>query len=454
MKLVRGLPVRIFLAALLCAFISVPTVGLSTTEFAVIRSMEVVLDQVDRLQGHKERERCRAHPASWVGRPSDTTVIYAYDAATLRSANPEAPPIDEELAERFRNGERRPGRVLWASKFGGMMLHDLAPSGPCSLAQIMWRPAEDARRAGWRRQILVVGFLIAAAMFVTMLLAVRPFLMRLRRLQTAADGVGQETAYTSADDEVPDALGTLSTVLDSAHHRIVEQRRTLREHLANIAHDLRTPLASLQLTLEELGERLEGPERELLLNAVDETVYLDALTNNLNMASRLERVADPTEGNPKVDLVDVVEFVRSRFSVLARRHAIELSCATPETPVVVTCDAAMAQQALSNLVHNAVKYGRARGHVAVVLEVGTDWFELEVIDDGPGVASEDLERLTERALRTTEAIQRDASGSGLGLAITSAVAQRAGWRFELSAVAPSGLRARLSGPLRTPLHTS
>ena len=142
--------------------------------------------------------------------------------------------------------------------------------------------------------------------------------------------------------------------------------------------------------------------------------------------------------------------VRSRgglaFVLTGRLRAIEVHGARPDEPVEVVCNPAMAEQALANLVHNAVAHGEPGGHVAILLEAADHRFTLTVIDDGPGVPPVDLPRLGERTFRSDEARRRDPKGSGLGLAITTEVCQRAGWTLVLGPELPRGLRATITGP--------
>ena len=111
-------------------------------------------------------------------------------------------------------------------------------------------------------------------------------------------------------------------------------------------------------------------------------------------------------------------------------------------------DLTLLEQALSNLVHNAIRHNHAGGHVAITLDVDGDRFELAVRDDGPGVSHAELTRLRERGFRGEEARGRD--GQGLGLAIVSRVAERHGLTFELASPEEGGLLATLSGPTSSP----
>jgi signal transduction histidine kinase len=116
---------------------------------------------------------------------------------------------------------------------------------------------------------------------------------------------------------------------------------------------------------------------------------------------------------------------------------------------VVQGDVTLLEQALSNLVHNAVRYNRTGGHVAVLLEEATApaGFRLRVLDDGPGVKEEELQRLVERRQRGDEARQRYPDGLGLGLHIVYGVAERHGFRLDFGRSEHGGLEVTIAGLL-------
>jgi len=120
----------------------------------------------------------------------------------------------------------------------------------------------------------------------------------------------------------------------------------------------------------------------------------------------------------------------------------------PERAFEANGDVTLLEQAVSNLVHNAIRYNHEGGHVAVTLEEGErGQFRLVVLDDGPGVAPEELERLVERRYRSDDARSRSLGGNGLGLAISLDVAKRHGFVLALQLEQPTGLRASLCGAL-------
>jgi signal transduction histidine kinase len=188
-----------------------------------------------------------------------------------------------------------------------------------------------------------------------------------------------------------------------------------------------------------------APLAELVTAAIRDTVYLGALVGNLRLAAALEEGFSPRK-TPGVPLLEVVERATSRLSLLAARRGVELAVALPDRPVYVDADPLAAEQALSNVVENAVVHGAQGGHVSVLVREDGEQFEIRVMDDGPGVLEGDLPRLGERTFRTDVARRRDGRGQGLGLAITREVCRHFGWTIAFERMEPEGLSVSLRGP--------
>ncbi|MEZ4451494.1 MAG: HAMP domain-containing sensor histidine kinase [Nannocystaceae bacterium] len=447
----RGISGRVVFAAALCAALSVAIVGVLTTSLMIGQSLRRLSDLLPHLDPLLLAE-CERDPAGFAAGLGPDLTITAYDPATLEPSRPGAPAIDRALVARLEAGEPSPSRFYWGEPWGGGSLRRAQPSGPCGLVMLRWGVGVAERRFTLAWILGLAALSVGVAVILASAFAVRPILSRIERLRRATQAVGREAGYASAEDEAVDDLGQLSRLLDQAHARIksdgarmTARHRALEEHLAAVAHDLRTPLASLYLALEDLSqERCDRPAR--LRGAIDDVVYMGALIDNLHLACRLQEGADPLEGDPRVDLGAVVDSVSRRFAALGARRSIEVHGARPDAPVWARASASMAEQAIANLVHNAVAHGDPGGHVAILLEVAGDRFVLRVIDDGPGVPPVELPRIGERTFRGDDARQRDPKGSGLGLAITGEVCRRAGFTLGFEAEAPQGLRVTLSGP--------
>jgi signal transduction histidine kinase len=140
--------------------------------------------------------------------------------------------------------------------------------------------------------------------------------------------------------------------------------------------------------------------------------------------------------------------VLSRHRPLARQHDVSIDAGIPERPLTTLADVTLLEQAVSNVVYNAVRHNRRGGHVAILLsELPSERFRIQVIDDGPGVPAERLAQLTQRGFRDDRARSRNPEGRGLGLDITRRVIDAHAMQLSLSASEAGGLQVDLEGSL-------
>lgn len=459
-RLLRRLRARIIAVAIVTTAFAVAAFSLSLTYLALDATEIRLSDLLQSAMQGPAGNGCQQAPAAFGIQGEHQTTLFAYDALTLESANPQAPPLlpsQKRTIEAMTPGQQSTSEANIGS--GAYVVTKVSDSGPCSLLVVSW--VTEPALPWWRIASVAALFLLilGTAAGAGLIFVLRPTLERIGRLSQAAANVGHASYRPGRSDD--DELGKIEVALDKAHTRIVDdaeeiQRRhhALTEHLEHVAHDLRTPIASLQLKLERLGgERGDDDRNALVTEAMEDALYMGGLADNLRVAARLQDGLDPSAPanesgpRPEADLVDVVERVGARARVLAERKNIVLEWARPDTPCAVQCQPTMATQLVQNLVQNAVAYGDEGGHVAIVLEVSNGRFTLRVLDDGPGVPPEDLPRLVGRTFRTDAARARDGAGTGLGLAIANEIALRCGFQMAFEANAPRGLVVTLRGPL-------
>jgi two-component system phosphate regulon sensor histidine kinase PhoR len=209
--------------------------------------------------------------------------------------------------------------------------------------------------------------------------------------------------------------------------RLKQLERTRQEFVANVSHELRTPLSLIKGYVETLldGARNDPPIAERFLKIIERnTQRLDLLIQDLLTISALESERIKLNLQP-VELRSLAEKIFSDLKPPAENKNVELVNQLPE--LTATGDVNRLEQVLANLVDNAIKYGRAQGHVTVggkKLDDGK--LEIFVRDDGPGIPAESLDRVFERFYRVDKARSRDQGGTGLGLSIVKHIVQAHG----------------------------
>ncbi|MGZ3459555.1 MAG: sensor histidine kinase, partial [Archangium sp.] len=390
--------------------------------------------------------------------PRGGTRMFAYDTQ-LSSRNPAAPPLDEALVTAMRQGQELASRSSLFDLHGPHELLVRMPwaSGPCAFVfvQRLGPAGSGAQRLPMPPpDVWLVPPLIALA---GVLLTVGPVVRRLRHL------TGEVRASVSRAYQGPitlrgsDEISELARAFDEAGREVRAQmdlrekrEQTLRSFLENTTHDVMIPLTVLQghlTSLQQHAARGEPVEASVVAAASQEAHYMAALIHNLGAAARLE-AGEPSVQRAPVDLNALVERCMSRHRPIARQQGVALEGAVPETPVLVEGDVTLIEQAVSNVIYNAVRYNSREGHVAVVLERRPgDAFRLRVLDDGPGIPDSELSRIVERRVRGDAARSRGVHGHGLGLNIAWKVAVLHGWSLELGRSEYGGLQVDFLGEL-------
>jgi two-component system, OmpR family, phosphate regulon sensor histidine kinase PhoR len=233
---------------------------------------------------------------------------------------------------------------------------------------------------------------------------------------------------------------------------LTQQRSTERmrvDFVANASHELRTPLASL------LGfvETLQGPARndlkarERFLGIMrDQALRMSRLVDDLLSLSRIELKAHLAPDTP-VDLVAIMREIVDSLAVVAVERDVAVVIKTAQAVIRVPGDRDELLRLAENLVENAIKYGGTGGAVTIELKLAGREAVLSVIDNGPGIPSEHLPRLTERFYRVDTAASKEAGGTGLGLAIVKHIVVRHRGRLDIESFEGRGSTFRVVLPL-------
>jgi two-component system sensor histidine kinase SenX3 len=244
------------------------------------------------------------------------------------------------------------------------------------------------------------------------------------------------------------AGGGLVLVLadDQTESRRVEAVR--RDFVANVSHELKTPVGALALLAEATQEAADDPEAvsRFAGRMRQEAARLTVLVRDLITLTRIQSAEPVTDARP-VDIAAVVNEAMDRCRMKANKQGITLASGGHHE-LSVLGDEDMLVTALRNLIENAVAYSPERTRVVVSTQRSGKWADISVADQGIGIPERDLERIFERFYRVDPARSRATGGTGLGLAIVKHVTAAHGGKVTVWSKESAGS----TFTLRLPLH--
>jgi len=270
------------------------------------------------------------------------------------------------------------------------------------------------------------------------------------RSELTLDGSQIELHAVATRNDAGEISGALVLFHDITELKKMDQVR--RDFVANVSHELRTPLSILRGYIETLLDNPETSREELsrILGVMDRhSKRLDLLAEDLLTLAQLE------SANPNLELDDVNlskffrEVVRDWEKKLATKQLNVIIDVPPDLPSI-RADRTRLQEAIYNLLDNAVKYSPEHGEIGLLARQRDEEIVLSVSDNGAGVSKEDLPRIFERFYRGDKArTAENIRGTGLGLAIVKHIAQLHSGHVEAESKAGKGTTIRLVLPIVT-----
>lgn len=288
--------------------------------------------------------------------------------------------------------------------------------------------------------MVLIGLLsIAGAMLLRLL-----FRRMVSQVSQTADAISsgdltRRVAISGRGDEFDRMAETINDMLD----RVSRLMDGVREVSNAIAHDLRTPITRARARLEDAVTHAESEDQ--LRCAIDRAVSdLDGITNVFHALLRISEIEAGARRSAfvTVDLRPLLDDLHDLYGAVAEESGLTLTLARPDA-LRARGDRELIQQAVANLLDNAIKFSPCGGTVTLSAEKTQEGLVLSVRDEGAGIPGADLERATERFYRGETA--RHTPGFGLGLTLVRAVAQLHGGSLTLQDARP-GLRATLVIP--------
>ena len=274
-----------------------------------------------------------------------------------------------------------------------------------------------SRKAQIMQSIMVV-FIVVLAMVLANLL-IRPF----ERISKAINGIKE--GYDEPIS-VPDYLETEHIVdaFNSLLNRMKVLDESRQEFVANVSHELKTPITSVKVLADSLLAQQDIPAelyREFMVDIAQEIEREDKIINDLLALVKLDKAAAKLNIG-SVNMNQLTEIILKRLRPIARKSNVELLLVSTRE-VIAEVDEVKMSLILTNLVENAIKYNKEQGKVTVTLDADHQFFTVTVEDTGMGIPEESLAQIYERFYRVDKSHSREIGGTGLGLAIAKSAVQ-------------------------------
>ncbi|MGN0386113.1 MAG: ATP-binding protein [Lachnospiraceae bacterium] len=230
-----------------------------------------------------------------------------------------------------------------------------------------------------------------------------------------------KAGYTDETISVPDYSETIH-IVDAFNHLLARMKvldDSRQEFVANVSHELKTPLTSMKVLADSLLADPDAPAemyREFLSDITAEIDRENQIITDLLALVKMDKKATPMNISC-VSINDLTELICKRLRPIARKKDIEVVFESLR-PVTAEVDEVKMTLIINNLVENAIKYNVEHGSVKIVLDADHQMFSLEVSDTGIGIPQDSLEHIYERFYRVDKSHSREIGGTGLGLAIT------------------------------------
>ena len=263
-------------------------------------------------------------------------------------------------------------------------------------------------------ETLMIMVIVGIAIVLSHALA-KPF----NRVTEAINEVRE--GYSDDPISVPDYAETMHIV--DAFNQLLKRMKVLddsrQEFVANVSHELKTPLASMKVLADSLLSQENVPSelyREFMEDIVSEVDRENQIITDLLALVKMDKKVQQLN-IVSISINDLTELILKRLRPIARKKDVEVVFESIR-PVTAEVDEVKMTLILSNLVENAIKYNKEHGWVKVVLDADYQNFTIEVSDSGLGIPEDSLPHIYERFYRVDKSHSREIGGTGLGLAIT------------------------------------
>ena len=387
------------------------------------------------LQAYQERIRHRAAPISRVpGRPAVPASGNGMLGGVLATPRAERLLLYDSQGDLIIDTNADGETLLLGPKEleenGAPILVDDQQVGTLVIASSLGRltPSQEQQLRQITMLLLLAGLISTVAVALASEVQTRSILRPVRALVRAAHHIAGGDLTQRIRVNTSDELGEMATAFNTMAANLEQQSALRHRAMADIAHELRTPLSVLQIDLESLRDGLTEPTSSVIVGLKEEVTYLSRLVEDLRVLS----LADAGELQMEMEQLNMATLVRNaihRVQETARGRQIELLTQATDDLPMVTGDGQRLAQVLLSLLANALEHTPSDGCIIV----GTRSTESEVLawvaDTGEGIGALDLPFIFDRLYRADRSRSRNTGGSGLGLTIARSIIEAHGGRI-------------------------
>lgn len=289
-----------------------------------------------------------------------------------------------------------------------------------STMTVVMGPLEETFLASVHDSLLWVGLAILAVGLAASYALARSITIPLRNLSQAAEQIAQGNYEQMVPIETKDEVGRLAAIFNRMAEVLATNTNLRKQLLANIAHELRTPLAVIQGHLEGMIDGVIEPSKEQLSSLHEEAIRLNRLIKELRDLS-LAEVRQLALEKGSADINQLISRVVTMLRPMADAKEIQIECILMENLPETIVDADRMNQVFYNILVNAIRYSPVQGQVQVTTALeereNSQWLRVSIKDHGSGITAEDIPYVFDHFYRGDKSRDRKSGGSGLGLAI-------------------------------------
>lgn len=315
-------------------------------------------------------------------------------------------------------------------------------------------PLEITFLASVHKSLIWVGIGIMAIGLAASYALARSITVPIRNLSRAAEQLEQGNLGQTVPVETEDEVGNLAVIFNRMSETLATNTKLRKQLLANIAHELRTPLAVIQGHLEGMIDGFIEPNKEQLSSLHEEAVRLNRLITDLRDLSLAEVRQLVLEQQP-TDINQLVDRTLGMLRPLADEKQIQMGCTLAKDLPEVVVDADRISQVFYNILVNAIRYSPCMGQVWVTTTIEEfserQWLKVSIADNGPGITSEDLPHVFDHFYRGDKSRDRKSGGSGIGLAIVKQLVENHGGQVTVESILGVGSIFNVLLPVKTEL---